>query len=166
MRNALIFSLVAICLLVGSCQSESRDDLQYIDQILKVYVRNEDGKDLLNKNIDSSFYNISMVDLEASRNDVSVSYSQKQDVDTVNFIEYTSGATRVLESGDNATQAIYRSTIGVRYQKNTETTFDQDTMIIYYRFTPTVFEISTVNYNRKEVFTKEDGIENIVGIVK
>lgn len=144
------------------------DDVQKIDQILKVYIKNAAGADLLNqeKNKDIAFHSVEFKDLSALRDRVSVTTNTRTDDSGVKFLEYIAGATRVLQANSTDTHKIYKSDIAVQYKTTASSVVVEDRMQIFYDYTPSVFQISSVIYNDVVVFQKIEGQPNIITIVK
>ena len=149
-----------------SCRGESIDDIQNIDQILKVYIKDSSGNDLLNTNVAGAFYSVDFKDLGASYDRVAVSTSLKTDAESVKYKEYIAGATRILQPDATDTYKIYKSEIAVQYKTTSTSDIEEDIMEIYYEWTPQVFRITSVTYNDVEVFQKVEGQPNIITIVK
>ena len=158
--------LFILSLVLFSCRGESESDIQKIDQILKIYIKDASGKDLLNKAKDSTFYSIEFKDLGALQDRVSVRTSLKVDKDSVYYHEYIAGATRTLEDGGTDTNKTYKSDIAVQYKTSTTSEIVEDRMLIFYDWTPQIFQIKSVFYNDSSIFQKEEGKENIITIVK
>lgn len=169
MKN-LLFGILLGCFALMGCRSDE-DSIQKIDQIMNFYIQDTNGKDLLIPNKIGSFTTIAMNDMLAVTDTAPVSSSVKIVSDSVSYIEYIAGATRQLESGSDTDNRIYRSQIRVALTKKlTDTTFaeiDNDTLQIFYHWTPTVFEVSKVLYNDSELpVTKDSENRNVVKITK
>ena len=52
---------------LSSCRAADESDLQTIDQVLTIYIKNAAGKDLLNTNIPGGFTAVRAQDLNADR---------------------------------------------------------------------------------------------------
>lgn len=160
--------IVAGLMLLFSCQRDS-EDVQAIDQVLKMYVRSSNGQDLLNNRIKGSYTSVSMLDLLGKTALVSFSgYSLLKDSDTITYIDYAAGAVRLKRDSLSPEYKTYYSKFIIRYSKtvNTQTVTDDDTIEINYKWTPSLFELSTLKYNDQLKFTKVPGQPNVVNIVK
>lgn len=165
MKNIFFLSLVVVLAFL-SCRNDDLE-VQQIDQILQVYIDSA-GQDMLNSNLKGGYTNISMNDVYGITDNAPVSFSQKKDADTISYIEYVAGSRRVLV--DSATsQKIYESKIALAMTKviNDYTKYAiNDTMIIHYNSSPTLFQVAKVWYNGQLKFTKIQDQPNIVKIVK
>ncbi len=165
MKNIFFLSLVVVLAFL-SCRNDDLE-VQQIDQILQVYIDSA-GQDMLNSNLKGGYTNISMNDVYGITDSAPVSFSQKKDADTISYIEYVAGSRRVLV--DSATsQKIYESKIALVMTKviNDSTKYAiNDTMIIHYNSSPTLFQVAKVWYNGQLKFTKVQDQPNIVKIVK
>lgn len=152
-----------------SCRSDD-DSLQKIDQIFNLYIKDSSGKDLLNPTKVGSYTGVSWNDELADTDVATVSFSRKMLTDSTYYAEYTAGAARVLYDDSDPENKIYRSEIQVSLTKKTsETTtapVDIDTLEIYYRVNPSVFEVSKVYYNKVLKFSKTPNEPNEVTIIK
>ncbi len=164
-----VLLLLFITVLLYSCRKEDENNVQKIDQVVNIYLKDTSGKDLLNTNLSGAFTSVSAQDLNADKALQSISgFSVKKDKDTVAYIDYAAGATRLLSDSVSATQKKYRSDFYLNLSKivNKVTVTDTDTLKIEYSWTPTLFQVSKLWYNNKLVFTKVDGQQNIIKIVK
>jgi len=168
--RSILLSLSTICLVLFSC-SDNEDSFQEIDQLMSFYIQDANGKNLLIPNKIGSFTTVAMNDMLAPIDNAPVPNSVKTVSDSLQYIEYIAGATRQLESGGESENRIYRSQIRVDLiKKLTDSTFadvDNDTLQIFYRWTPAVFEVSKVLYNNSELpLTKDSENRNVVRIIK
>nr|WP_314492999.1 hypothetical protein [uncultured Chryseobacterium sp.] len=169
MKN-LVFGILLGCFALMGCRGDE-DSFQKIDQIMSLYVQDANGKNLLIPNQIGSFTTIAMNDMLAPVDNAPVSNSVKTVSESVQYIEYIAGATRQLESGGDTENRIYRSQIRVDLTKKlTDSTFaaiDNDTLQVFYRWTPAVFEVARVLYNNSELpVTKDSENRNVVKIIK
>lgn len=167
MRNIIFGFLVIFCAFLG-CKTDD-DDVQRIDQILNIYMKNGAGRDLLNNKKDSTYFTYSMNDVNGIKDLAPVNSSLKATADSTLFIEYIAGARRIGLDSLNPDNKIYHSVITVSLIKRLNNTIldtINDRLEIQYRMTPTVFEVSRVYYNDTLRFTKQDGTPNVVTIVK
>lgn len=168
MKNS-IFGIILVCFAFVSC-STNEDSLQKIDQNIHFYFKNNSGTDLLRPSKIGSFTTISLNDMLAETDLPPVNFSLKTNADSVFYIDYLAGAKRELVSGGDSGEKIYRSQLVVALTKkltdSTFTTPDNDTLEIFYRWNPSVFEVSKVFYNKELKFTKNSQEPNVVTIVK
>lgn len=165
MKN-LFFFLMIFLMLLSSCRNDE-NSVQKIDQILNIYIDSA-GNDLLNNKIPGSYTNIQWNDVYGLTDNSPVNFANKKDVDTVNFIEYLAGAKRrgIDSVGDSKTYETKIALLLSRRINDSTTTTANDTMVIQYRSTPEVFQVSKVWYNSLLKFTKTEGEPNIVKISK
>ncbi|KQR95050.1 hypothetical protein ASG01_04125 [Chryseobacterium sp. Leaf180] len=163
----LYIAFFGLILMLQSCKTDE-DPVQRIDQTMNIYIRDNAGKDLLHPTNTGSYVSFTLNDALGEKDVNPVPYSLQVANDSVFYINYIAGARRVLiaENGDSQT---YRSIIALALQKKlTPTTSStvNDTMEIQYRFTPEVFEVSKVFYNKQLRFTKMPDQPNVVTIIK
>lgn len=168
--RSILLSLLTTSLVLFSC-SDNEDSFQKIDQTIYFYIQDSADKDLLIPSTIGSYTSVSMNDFLATTDVSPVSFSPKTDANSKNLLEYIAGATRQLESGGETENRIYRSQIRVDLiKKLTDSTFadvDNDTLQIFYRWTPALFEVSKVLYNNSELpLTKDSENRNVVKITK
>lgn len=163
------FSLMVIgitCLL--ACRGDDQD-VQTIDQVLRLYVKNNAGQDMLNSKIKGSYTSVNLLDLLSETALVNVSgASLMKDSDTITYLDYAAGATRLKKDSLSPNLKTYFSKFIIRYTStvNSLPVTDDDTIQIDYTWTPSRFELSTLKYNGVVKFTKVEGQPNIVTIVK
>lgn len=163
-RN-LILSFLVLSFASLACRGDD-ESLQKIDQVLELYVKNSSGQDLLNTSIDGSYKSVTLTDIGGLYDQSSISgYALKKDADTVTYLEYKAGATRYLLDSTNPDYKRYRSDMQANYITASNDTI-QDTISVVYEWTPQVFQIQSVMYNKATVFTKTEGASNIAKIVK
>lgn len=151
-----------------SCRNED-NDAQKIDQVINIYMHNADGVDLLNTRIKGGYTGVSGQDLNADRALQTISgFSVKKDIDTVAYIDYVAGATKLLTDSISPSEKKYQSDFYLNLSKTVDnnTVVDTDTVKIEYDWSPAVFQVSKIWYNQKLVFTKAEGQANIIKIVK
>ena len=164
MKNILsIFSLI---FLLVSCGSDE-DNVQRIDQVLKIYIQNQQGQNLLNKDLEGGFSSVQMFDLGGEfTSQVLKGYSVKKDSLDQQYIEYAAGGTRNLV-GEIASGQIYQSDLAIAYFITGQTEpVAADELTLQYIHSPILFQIQQINQNGVTIFTKKDGEPNIVYIVK
>jgi hypothetical protein len=59
------FIILGILIFLSSCRGEDESDLQKIDQVLNIYIKNAAGKDLLNTDITDVLPLLELQDLNA-----------------------------------------------------------------------------------------------------
>ena len=165
MKN-LFFILMVSFFAILSCRNDDRS-VQQIDQILNIYIDSA-GQDMLNNKIPGSYTNIQWNDVNGLTDNSSVSFNNKKDADTLNYLEYVAGAKRILidSMGDQKT---YESRIALALTKkinDSTSKVSNDTMIIHYNSTPELFQVSELLYNKILKFTKIQGQPNVVKITK
>ena len=166
LKLSIIFSAV---LLLLSCQRDE-EETQAIDQVLKLYMQNAAGQDLLNARIPGSYTSVSLLDILGERDLIPISgFSLLKDADTLTYMDYPAGAIRLkADSVSTADREIYYSKFVISLQKtvNSALVRDDDTIQVEYMSTPSLFQISKLWYNDELKFTKIPGKPNIVTIVK
>lgn len=165
MKNIFFVALMTFFLFLG-CRNND-NDLQKIDQILNLYIDSA-GHDMLNNTIAGSYSNIQGNDIYGLTDNAPVSFNNKKDADTVNYLEYLAGARRIpIDSvGDLKTYESRIALILTRRVNDSTTTINNDTMKIEYTSSPRLFQVSKVYYNDVLKFTKIEGEPNIVKISK
>ncbi|WBV59091.1 hypothetical protein PFY12_08435 [Chryseobacterium camelliae] len=152
-----------------SCRSDD-DSLQKIDQIFNLYIKDASGKDLLNPIEIGSYTGVTLNDELADNDIANVAFNRKTLDNSIYYIEYIAGARRELYDDSDPENKMYRSEIQVSLTKKTsETTtapVDIDTLEIFYRINPSVFEVSKVYYNKVLKFSKVPNEPNVVTIIK
>jgi len=167
MKN-VIFGILVVFFALLSCGGDE-DDIQKIDQILNIYMKNSSGRDLFHKKKDSTFYTYSLNDDLGDTNIAPVTSSLKVTSDSLFYIEYIAGAKRIGLDTLDPNNKTYHSVITVSLRKainNVAIDTIQEKLEIQYRRTPTVFEVSKVYYNDTLRFTKQPGGPNVVTIIK
>ncbi|MDR6406226.1 MULTISPECIES: hypothetical protein [Chryseobacterium] len=168
MRNIVFGFLVVFCAFL-SCRNGDDEDLQKIDQIINIYMKNDAGRDLFHKKKDTTYFTYSMNDVNGDKDIAPVSSSLKATSDSTLFIEYIAGAKRVGLDTLDPNNKTYHSVITVsllKHLNNTVIDTISEELEIQYRWTPSVFEVSKVYYNDTLRFTKTPGSSNVVTIVK
>ncbi|QIG90242.1 hypothetical protein G6R40_11465 [Chryseobacterium sp. POL2] len=161
--SLFIFSLLTLL----ACRSDD-DVVQDIDQILNIYIKNDAGQDLLNTKLDAHYTNVALLDLLATTDQKPVSSNIIMDKDSVRYVEYVAGATRLIKDSINENSKSYYSSMIIRLTKIVDKApvIDDDTIRIEYNWTPQKFEVSKMWHSNQLVFTKSDTQPNIVNIVK
>ncbi|WP_345207270.1 hypothetical protein [Chryseobacterium ginsengisoli] len=167
MRNIVFGFLVIFCAFL-SCRTDD-DDLQQIDQILNIYMKNGAGRDLFHKKKNNTYFTYSLNDVNGVKDLAPVSSTLKATADSTLFIEYIAGAKRVGLDTLDPNNKTYQSVITVSLIKHlNDAILDtiNERLRIEYHMTPSVFEVSKVYYNDTLRFTKQPGSPNVVTIVK
>lgn len=163
MRLSVAF---VIFLSLVSCRNDG-EDVQNIDQTIHLYIKDKTGKDLLNKKLAGSYQEVVLKDLGGIRDQMSMSgYNLKKDADTLTYMEYIVGAKRNLKDSLSPDFKTYRSNIMLQLKKTAEDSVDLDTMVVFYEWTPTLFQVKQIDYNGKKVFAKTAGQPNTFTVVK
>ena len=163
--------VLALCslFLIFSCRGDS-EDVQKIDQLLHIYLKNTDGQDLMNSSLDGSYSSVSLLDIGGLYDQSSISgYSLVKDDDAVYYLKYTAGATRNFVDSVSADYKTYRSDIILELTDSDTDSVDLDTISVFYDWTPQVFKVSSFYYNGTQLnFAASDGDAdpNIVNITK
>lgn len=167
MKHKIALIIFSLCFLF-SCQSDD-EDIQYIDQVLNIYVKNSAGQDLFNANTTGYFSNVQFLDLLSDR-DLSpiTGVTILKDINTINYIDYSAGAVRLIKDSVSAADKTYYSNFVMRLTKteNSQTINVDDTLRIEYSWSPTRFQVSKIWKSKQLIFTKSEGQPNIVNIVK
>lgn len=158
----IIFSLISIL----SCRGDGLEHAQRIDQILHVYIQNAQGQDLLNKQIAGAYNSVEFKDLSAQYDRVSVNTTARIDDKQKHFLEYVAGATRVLQPNATDASRVYKSTIAIQYRLTATSPIQEGILEIFYSWTPTLFQVSSIYYNQKLIFQKSEGQTNIITIIR
>lgn len=157
---------VLFAMLMFSCRADEQP-VQNIDQIIHVYIKDRSGKDLLNKSITGSYQEVVLKDLGGIRDQMAMSgYNLRKDSDTLTYMEYIAGATRNLQDSLNPDYKTYRSDIMFQLRKTAADSVDLDTMVVFYEWTPELFQVKQINYNGAKVFTKTAGKANTFTVIK
>ncbi|MFL9835640.1 hypothetical protein [Chryseobacterium terrae] len=163
----LVFTIISLTLI--SC-ARDEDSLQKIDQLFNLYIKDSAGNDLLKPTAIGSYTGVTFTDELAEKDNVNVSYSRKMLADSTYYLEYLAGATRQFVEDDSDGNKIYKSEIQVSLIKKISDTQNdpvvRDTMEIFYRSSPTVFEVSRVLYNNQLIFTKVPDQPNVATVIK
>jgi hypothetical protein len=162
--------IISSILLLFSCQRDEAD-VQVIDQVVKLYMSSATtGQDLLNPKITGSYSTPTLLDLLGERDLQPISgYTFPKDADTLVYMDYPAGAIRKkIDSLSNDNEQTYYSRFVIRLPRtiNEVVVNDDDTIKIEYKSTPSLFQISKLWYNDELKFTKTQGGQNIVKIVK
>lgn len=168
MKKNIFFGILVIFFAFLSCRTDE-DELQRIDQILNIYMKNKAGRDLFHNKKDLTYFTYSFNDVNGVADLAPVNSTLRATADSTLFIEYIAGAKRVGVDSLDPNNKIYRSDITVSLIKRLNNTIldtIEEDLRIEYRMTPSVFEVSKVYYNDTLRFTKQEGAPNVVTIVK
>lgn len=160
-RTLLMLSV----LLVLSCRGDEEYGGQKIDQVLRIYLENDLGEDLLDPSREPAPYGVSFIDLEAVRAGATVSAQKKEDSIKGNYLEYIAGATRVLES-ESGEEKTYRSSLQMITQAAQSAPEQIDTLTLRYHSTPRDFALSEVLLGQSVLFSKSGQEINEIVIKK
>ncbi|QIY91948.1 hypothetical protein [Chryseobacterium gallinarum] len=169
MRNIVFGILILGCALL-SCKSDD-ESLQRIDQILNIYMKSNTNPDLLNSKKTGSYSGFSVNDMFGNRDVSPVNVPLRMTPDSLFYMEYIAGAKRRrLDSVSPASPGTGTSfhskmTLALRTTVNNVTDTIVDTLEIQYRMSPTLFQVSKVLYNSKEVFSKSADAPNSINTV-
>lgn len=163
----LAFKLIIVLTFLFSCRSDD-DELQKVDQIFNLYMKDSAGQDLLNKNKEGSFFSYSVNDALGDTDVAAVSIPLKMTSDSLYYMEYIAGAKRKTIDSISPDDRTYHSVLELQLRRTVNNVTDtiNDVMEIQYHWTPSVFEISKVYYNGELKFMKEPNAPNVVTIVK
>ncbi|WP_300672581.1 hypothetical protein [Soonwooa sp.] len=166
MKQKISIYLIAVFSLLA-CRQDG-DSIQQIDQVLNIYVKNAAGQDLLRPKIATNYTNVALLDLLADTDQKPVNSSIVIGSDSIRYVEYVAGATRLVKDSINPDSKSYYSKMIMRFTKMNDKTpvITDDTIRIEYNWTPQKFEVSKMWLSKKLVFTKTDNPPNIVNIVK
>lgn len=166
MKNIFLGVWVIVFAITG-CRSND-DGVQQIDQVLNIYIDSA-GQDMLNAKISGSYQNLVLNDINGFTDIAPVSGPVQSDRDTIRYIEYVAGARRILIDSSNTDAKIYQSKISLIFTKKTSDTTTStfnDVLTLNYVMKPDVFQIQNAWYNQKLVFTKAEGLPNIIKVSK
>lgn len=169
MKNVFWGSLVVFFAFL-SCAGDD-DSVQNIDQIFNLYIKNAEGKDLLNRKTEGAFTSVSGNDIFGITDTAPVSLALKATADSTLYLEYIAGARRLTLDSISPSDRTYHSRIELRLTQPGATPTSTpvvtvDTLEIQYHWTPSVFEVSRVFYNKQLMFTKAPNTPNIVTVIK
>ncbi|MCJ7933745.1 MAG: hypothetical protein MUW56_08950 [Chryseobacterium sp.] len=169
MRN-VVFGILMTGFALLSCKSDD-ESLQRIDQILNIYMKNSAGQDLLNSQKTGSYSGYSVNDLLGDKDVTPVSIPLRMTTDSIYYMEYIAGAKRKRADSTSpsnpgtGTSFYSEMQLGLRTTTNNVADTINDILRIEYRMTPTLFQVSKVFYNKKEVFSKEADAPNSINTV-
>ena len=164
LRVALLFTILV---LIFSCRRND-EPVQQIDQVLHIYIDSL-GQDMLNKNLQGSYFSVSMNDIDGPKDNSPVSFSLNSDVNKISYLHYIAGANRLLTDSLNPDYKKYRSRIALNLVTKINDSIQNttnDTLVLVYTSTPQKFWISSAFYNKAQVFNKVEGQQNIIKIHK
>ena len=156
-----------VALILCACRGDRLSDLQRIDQIVNIYIKDSHGKDLLNSSGTGTFHSVVFKDIGGLTDQTTINGSWvKTDGNSVKYLQYISGATRNLTDSISSTLKNYRSDIRIELTRSTADSVDVDTLSIFYEWTPEVFQVKRLEYNRELIFTKSGTEANTATVVK
>ncbi len=166
MKNVFFSSVLAFFAMM-SCRNDDVE-VQQIDQVMNLYIDSA-GVDLLNTKNNYSYTSVIFNDEYGITDTAPVSFTYAYDADSIRYIDYVAGATRILVDSSDSSNKIYESKIALRIIKKLDsetTTSFSDTLILKYRSTPDIFQLQNAWYNNVLVFTKTEGQSNIIKVTK
>lgn len=163
LNHIFILKFIAVLFLTVSCGSDD-DSLQRIDQVMNFSIKNVAGQDLMNPKKAGSFTSYSVNDFNGTTAVAPVSISLRMTTDSLYYFEYIKGAKRITLDSISPENRTYKSNLTFTLSKivNNQTVSVNDEMEIRYRYTPSVFQVSQVLYNGKEVFSKAADAPNAI----
>lgn len=169
MKKNILFFTILLCLCgVYSC-NRSDEDVQYIDQLLNIYIKDASGEDLLKGDEVGTYIGFAANDNFGITDNAPVAFAKKTDAGGINYLEYLAGAKREILDSFSPDQKTYHSSIRLNFTQkvndNTNVSLS-DTLRVIYNWTPHVFEVSKVYYNGVLKFTKQPNQPNIITVVK
>jgi len=162
MKNS-VFGILSLLFVTLSCGSDD-DSLQRIDQTLNIYMQNKAGQDLLNAKKTGSYTTFSVNDNNGTTDIAPVAIPLKMTTDSLYYFEYLSGAKRIIKDSISPENKTYQSkmTFSLSRTVNNQVVTVTDVMEIYYRWTPSLFQVSEVRYNNEVVFSKAADAPNAI----
>ena len=86
-----LIHFLALGLMLCSCRGDSLSDLQRIDQIINIYIKDGYGKDLLNSSDTGTFHSVVFKDIGGLTDQTTISGSWvKTDASSVKYLQYIS----------------------------------------------------------------------------
>jgi hypothetical protein len=164
MKKNLFFFAMLVFLFLNSCRNP--DEPQQIDQKIQLFIDSA-GQDMLNAKINHSYTSYTFNDVYGSTDVVPVSMTLQKTTDTICYLEYLAGATRI-PTDNNSPHQKYQSKIALAFKKKNGTTVvtTNDTLVLNYTMNPQVFQIDNAVYNGATVFQKTVGAGNSIKIFK
>lgn len=162
-KNIFFLSVISFMFFIACRNSE---DTQFIDQKIQIFIDSA-GQDMLNSKINGSYIGYTINDVYGATDVVPVPMTLKKTADTINYLEYIAGAKRIAMDANNPPQN-YQSKIAFAFQKKlgNNTVITNDTLVLNYTISPTLFQINNATYNGISVFTKNPNTDNIIKIFK
>lgn len=162
----IIFAFILILFFTISCR-KNNGSTQQINQVVHIYIDSL-GKDMLNTKLSGTYTAVSLKDIGGVYDQTAVSYNLKKNTDTVNYIEYVSGAKRNLLDSTSPYLKYYKSDMVLRLTKtvNSVSKTTIDTVEVQYSWTPSLFQVSKIIYNKVSKPITVNGATNTVHIVK
>ena len=166
MKN-LFFAILVISAAVVSCRSDD-DSVQKIDQVVHLYIDSA-GTDMLNSKIKNTYQSVKMNDVNGFTDTAPVTSTQTFGKDSIYYLEYVSGARKILVDSSVVDAKIYQSKIALIFtKKNQDSTLStfSDTLKLNYLSKPDIFKIDKIWYNNKPVSFEKVADANLIKIVK
>ena len=158
--------LLLILFVVTSCNREEMS-IPRIEQIVQMSVKDASGNDLLDTDNENA-YKIQLFDLRDVYDRTPVSAFTIKEGASGNYLEYTAGAKRILLDSISPAQKTYLSEMAVVYSRiaGTQTVSSTDTLAIEYSWTPELFTVSEVRYNKISQQVEKDSAVHRFTIIK
>lgn len=157
-----VLLLIIFISVVFSCNREEMS-IPKIEQVIRMYVKDTAGSDLLNSELPGSFTSVKFFDLKDVYDQTPVNtFNARQDNSGITFLEYTAGAKRILVDSVSPAQKTFLSEMAVVFTKsvNGQPVVETDTLSIEYSWTPELFTVSQIRYNKRpQLFVKDSTIQ-------
>ena len=166
MKNA-VFGAFILFLALSSCRNDEFD-YQRIDQVLNLYIDSA-RIDMLNSQLPNAYSSVSANDVYGLTDTAPVPIAVSKDKDTINYIEYISGAKLKLIDSSNINSKIYESKIALIINRKLNDSVNSrftDTLRLNYVLRSDLFQVQKAWYNNQLVFTKVEGQPNIIKVSK
>lgn len=154
MKNFFFF-IVSILFFITSCRNTD-DEVQRIDQTVHLYIDSM-GVDMLNSSNELAYQSLHFNDVYGETENAAVSLISQVDEDAVFFRKYVTGAVRKLIDSTNANSLIYQSKIALKltFNKNNQEVNVYDTLVLNYKYEPSLFKVDKAFYNDQEIPLEE-----------
>ena len=166
MKN-VVFGAFVFFIAFISCRNDEFE-FQKIDQVLNIYIDSA-GIDMLNFSLPNAYTSVSANDVYGVTDTSPVRLSFLKDSDTLNYMEYVSGAKLKLIDSSDVSSKIYESKIAFLVTKKLNDSVSSrfsDTLKLNYVMRSDLFQIQKAWYNNQLVFTKVEGQANFIKVSK
>lgn len=160
-----ILFAIFIFIITISCRGEHSENIQQINQVLHIYIKDTLEMDLLNTKIKNAYQKVEIFDIGGERAETAIPFSLKTNINSISYLEYVAGAIRKLADSNNSQIKYYQSDIILKLKKN-NAIIEQDTIKLLYEWTPNIFQLKKLNYNRKNIPIRKEKQANIITIIK